>query len=164
MEKNKEGLQRSVRRLILVIMAGLFISGVTAFPIEGELAIAIQWIEKFKADNLFTQWIEVVYHGVRETNEKYPFVSYGTDWLAFAHLVLAVLFVGPLRDPVKNIWVIEFGIIACLSIFPLALIAGSIRGIPFFWQLIDCSFGVFGGILLWVCYRKIKILQTSHGF
>jgi hypothetical protein len=60
--------------------------------------------------------------------------------------------------------VIEFGIIACLAIFPLALIAGSIRGIPFFWQIIDCSFGVFGGIVLWVCYLKIKMLQTSHGF
>ncbi|SCF41963.1 hypothetical protein [Micromonospora mirobrigensis] len=32
---------------------------------------------------------------------------YGTDWLAFAHLVLAVAFWGPLRDPVRNVWVVQ---------------------------------------------------------
>jgi hypothetical protein len=102
-----------------------------------------------------------VYAAVKTTNEKYPYLSYGTDWLAFAHLVIAVVFIGPLKDPVKNIWVIEFGMIACLMVFPLAFIAGPIRGIPFYWQLIDCSFGVFGFILLYSCYKNIKQLETD---
>ena len=59
-------------------------------------------------------------------------------------MVIAVAFIGPLRDPVKNVWVIDFGMIACAAVIPLALICGPIRGIPFWWQLIDCSFGVVG--------------------
>jgi hypothetical protein len=65
-----------------------------------------------------------------------------------------------LRDPVKNIWVVEFGMIACGLIIPWALIFGIVRGIPLFWTLIDMSFGVFGVILLWVIHRDI--LRVSH--
>jgi hypothetical protein len=49
--------------------------------------------------------------------------------------------------------------IACCMIFPLACIAGHVRGIPFFWQMIDCSFGVVGIVPLWICYRKIELLE-----
>jgi hypothetical protein len=92
-------------------------------------------------------------------NERYPFIAYGTDWLGFAHLIIAVAFIGPLRDPVKNIWIIEFGLIACMAIFPFAFIAGAIREIPVFWRLIDCLFGFAGGIVLLFCYRDISKLQ-----
>ena len=68
-------------------------------------------------------------------------------------------FWGPLKNPVKNIWVIEFGMIACLMVIPLALIAGPIRQIPFYWILIDCSFGVFGIIPLYVCRKWIYTLE-----
>lgn len=109
------------------------------------------------------QWLSTVYEAVKATNAAYPHLSYGTDWLAFAHLLLAVLFIGPAKDPVRNIWVIQFGIIACIAIFPLAFIAGSIRHIPFFWQLIDCCFGAIGIIplLLAYCYTKQLIYLQS---
>ena len=81
---------------------------------------------------------------VTEANERYPFLFYGTDWLAFGHLVIAIVFLGPLRDPVRNIWVIEWGMIACVLVIPTAMLCGPIRGIPFWWRLIDCSFGIFG--------------------
>jgi len=100
-----------------------------------------------------------VYNAIKTTNSQFPFVSYGTDWLAFAHIIIAVAFIGPFIDPVKNIWVVIFGMIACVSIIPLALIAGYIREIPFYWQMIDCSFGVFGIIPLWICYRKTHQLE-----
>ena len=29
--------------------------------------------------------------------------------------------------------------IACFALIPLALICGPIRGIPWFWRVIDCS-------------------------
>ena len=111
---------------------------------------------------IFKTWLTVIYEAVKETNNNYPYLAYGTDWLAFAHLVIAVVFIGPLMDPVKNIWVIQFGMIACIMIFPLALIAGPVRHIPFFWQLIDCSFGVFGFIPLYICYRKIKNFEQTQ--
>ncbi len=154
---NEHTLRRRIRALVILFIAGLVLSGLTAFPIETQLAFANRHLDVFP--EAFGKWLAIVYEAVRESNARYPFLSYGTDWLGFAHLVIAVAFIGPLRDPVRNIWVIQFGMIACLMVFPLAFIAGSIRGIPFFWQLIDCSFGVFGFALLWVCYRNISALE-----
>ena len=59
-----------------------------------------------------------------------PFLGYGTDWLAFGHFVIAIVFIGPLRDPVKTVWVVEFGMIACVLVVPFALVMGGVRGIP----------------------------------
>ena len=96
------------------------------------------------------------------TNAKYPFIAYGTDWLAFAHFVIAVAFIGPWRDPVRNVWVVEFGMIACALVVPFALVMGSVREIPFGWRLIDCSFGVFGIVPLWFCRQLIKQLADAN--
>jgi hypothetical protein len=149
---------QKIRVLIVLFMGGLFLSGLTAFPIETQLNIAHDFIQQEQWSNGFTRWLENVYVGVHETNSRYPFISYGTDWLAFAHLVIAVVFIGPLRDPVRNIWVIQFGIIACIAIFPLAL---EIRGIPMFWRLIDCSFGVVGGFLLLRCHKITRRIELT---
>ncbi|TSJ44593.1 hypothetical protein FO440_10590 [Mucilaginibacter corticis] len=150
-------LQRRIRVYIGIVIAGLLLSGITAFPLEGELAILVR---HQPATGFIGIWLSKVYYAVETTNSKYPFLSYGTDWLAFAHIMLAILFIGPLKNPVKNIWVIEFGLIAAVSIFPLAFIAGSIRGIPFFWTMIDCSFGIVTLLLLVPCYADIKRLNT----
>jgi hypothetical protein len=53
--------------------------------------------------------------------------------------------------------------IACVLIIPLALICGPIRGIPFGWQLIDCSFGIVGIVPLWLCRRYINELEAREG-
>jgi hypothetical protein len=149
---------RRIKISIWMMIAGLTISGLTAFPIEAEL----RWLVSFSSDlpEVMNKWLYTVYIAVMKTNQQYPYLSYGTDWLAFAHLMLAILFIGPLKDPVKNSWVIEFGMIACLLIIPLAFIAGHVRHIPIFWRIIDCSFGVFGIIPLMICYKNIKLLKS----
>ena len=159
-------LRNRIGRLILFFIISLVLSGATAFPIEIELEILHENTSGFPIS--FQNWINQVYLAVKCTNDNYPYLSYGTDWLAFAHLVIAVAFIGPLRDPLKNIWVIQFGMISCIMVFPLAFIAGAMRGIPFYWQLIDCSFGVFGFALLYRCYSLIikleKVqLEKNHG-
>ncbi len=159
---SKQQLLRKARRWIALFIIGLVLSGITAFPIETLLSIVVahvNWVPAFTRE-----WILQVYTAVQATNMAYPFLSYGTDWLAFAHVVIAIAFIGPYKDPVKNIWVIQFGMINCVLVIPLALIAGPIRGIPFYWQLIDCSFGVLGLIPLGICYntiRKLEKLQTK---
>lgn len=155
-------LKKRIRVLITLFIVALVFSGVTAFPIEWELRIAHTWIQQCGCSNSVTQWLERTYTGIADTNTRYPFISYGTDWLAFAHLMIAVAFIGPLRDPVRNIWVIEFGMIACVCIFPLAFIAGAARGIPIFWRIVDCSFGIIGGLLLAACYTRIKQLEQMQ--
>jgi hypothetical protein len=143
--------------MLLTFIVLLILSGVTAFPIETEL----RWIgdhSSFLPDYM-QQWLFRIRDSVISTNQNYPQLSYGTDWLAFAHLVIATAFIGPLRDPVRNVWVIHFGIISCLMVFPLALIAGPIRQIPFYWQMIDCSFGLLGLIPLIIVNNYTKRLE-----
>lgn len=147
-------------------MAGLVLSGITAFPLESELRWLLQLLhvpalQPLTRDTHLLPWIERVHHALQATNKAYPFLAYGTDWLAFAHLVLAVAFIGPWMDPVRNKWVVIFGLIACAAVLPLALIAGPIRGIPLPWRMIDCSFGVFGSIPLLLCLRSIRVLEAS---
>lgn len=145
--------------MISFIILGLFVSGVTAFPLESEL----HWISKWfvASDSLIANWLWKVYHALVTANRNAPFLAYGTDWLAFAHIVLAILFVGPFVHPVRNKWVLQFGLIACAGVIPLALIAGHIREIPLFWQLIDCSFGVLGSIPLVMALHWVQQLEKQ---
>jgi hypothetical protein len=148
---------RLIRQLLLAFIVMLFLSGLTAIPIEAELTFLLKI---FSSPTQLHNWLERVLSAYKNVNNDTPFLLYGYDWLAFAHFILAILFIGPYRDPVKNIWVIEFGLIACLLIFPLAFIAGSFRGIPIGWRLIDCSFGLFGFLPLWICYSRTKQLKN----
>lgn len=149
---------RRIRILLLIFITGLAVSGSTAIPLETELKFLAQWIGSETGP---THWFLKVRDALVETNAKYPFMAYGTDWLAFAHFVIAIAFIGPLRDPVRNIWVVEFGMIACVLVVPFALIMGSVRGIPVGWRLIDCSFGVLGIVPLWLCREQIKRLAAG---
>ena len=155
-------LRRRVSILLCFFIVALVLSGVTAFPLQWELDILNSAIGSgtFVEDvwPALAYWISYVHQGLTETYQQYPFIAYGTDWLAFAHLVIAIAFIGPLRDPVRNVWVIVFGMIACGLVIPTALICGPLREIPFYWRLIDCCFGVFGFIPLWFCWRFTREL------
>lgn len=157
------------RAWLIVFVAGLILSGVTAFPLEAETGVLVHLLhaDGSPAPRLLPDlvaWIDQVHAGVVETNDRYPFLAYGTDWLAFAHLVIAVAFWGPLRDPVRNVWVVQFGMISCAAVIPLALIAGPLRGIPVGWRLIDMSFGVVGVVPLLFAYRNIRRLATPPAY
>ena len=153
-----EKTRKQVRQLLLFFMIMLLLSGLTAIPIEWELSIAT----RFLSDTLIGQWLDKVYSAIRTTGNAYPFLFYGYDWLAFAHIILALVFIGPIKDPVRNKWVVEFGIYACLLIIPFALMAGHIRGIPFWWRLIDCSFGIIGLIPLIASHTRIIKLEFQQ--
>ena len=150
-------LKKSVRVWLICFVVLLILSGITAFPLETELAYLNK--NSFLFPESIQQWIFKIYISVKNTNEHYPQLAYGTDWLAFAHIIITVAFFGPLKDPVKNRWVIQFGMISCLMVFPLAFICGPIRSIPLYWQFIDCSFGIFGLIPLYICNKRIKRIE-----
>jgi hypothetical protein len=48
--------------------------------------------------------------------------------------------------------------IACVLVVPFALLVGGLRGIPMFWRLIDCSFGVVGIVPLSLARRYTRRL------
>ncbi|MFD5122700.1 hypothetical protein [Streptomyces sp. NPDC058385] len=160
---DRAALLKGIRAWLILFGVCLVLSGTTAFPLVHELHWTedlLNWLSLGDHLPALTEWIGRVRAGLDEADADYPFLLYGTDWLAFAHLVIAVAFYGPYRDPVRNIWVIEFGMIACAGIIPLALICGPIRGIPLWWSVIDMSFGAFGVIPLYVVRRKIKRLEA----
>jgi hypothetical protein len=154
----EQRLRRRIKFLTCFFIFGLVLSGVTAIPLEWEINFVLKI---FSASHLspdhagsgFVNWLLKVREALHQTNLAFPFVAYGFDWLAFGHVVIALVFIGALRDPVRNIWLFDFGMIACVLVIPWAIIFGDARGIPFGWRLIDSSFGVLGFIPLWFCKR-----------
>lgn len=154
---------RRVRAWLTLFLIGLVLSGLTAFPLVTEVTVLHDTAHAWNVGEhlpAVLAWIDRVHSGLVETGDRYPFLAYGTDWLAFAHLVIAVAFLGPLRDPVRNVWIVQWGMINCVAIVPLALIAGPVRGIPGWWTAIDISFGVFGIVPLLFAYRHIRALAV----
>lgn len=162
----QEALLKRYRLVLGLFIVGLILSGLTAFPLLHELRLMASWlgIENHTAygeHTGLTHWIGFVWHGLEVTHAQFPFIAYGTDWLAFGHLMIALFFIGSWRDPVANAWVLKTGLVACAAIIPLALICGEIRGIPLYWRLIDCSFGVFGSLPLLYCLKLARRLRSD---
>jgi hypothetical protein len=148
-----------------LFIGGLVVSGLTAFPLLHELSLLCRWLgindpSAYETLSGFRAWIAFVFFGLERTYAAFPFIGYGTDWLAFGHLVIALFFIGPFRDPVRNACVLRCGLISCAAVIPLALIFGQMRDIPFVWRLLDCSFGIVGAIPLLYCLQLTK--KLSH--
>jgi hypothetical protein len=153
-EENREIiLRKRLKALTWLFIIGLVLSGATAIPLK--------WESDVLANFSNAEWISRVHTALTRTSAQFPFLFYGTDWLAFGHFVIAIAFVGALRDPVRNRWLYTFGIIACALIVPYAFIFGAIREIPLWWRLVDCSFGVFGFIPVWLCKRWAEELEIA---
>lgn len=162
----KKQLLLKIRLLVLFFIVALIGSGLTAFPLETELEIIcrILGVSTEQPAGSYTGlqgWMAWIYEGVIHTKANYPFLLYGTDWLAFAHIMIAVAFIGLYRQPIRNQWIIYWAMIMCASVIPAAFICGAIRHIPFYWQLIDCSFGIFGFIPLYILHRLVKKLEAT---
>ena len=161
-------LHRRIKTLTWLFIIGLVLSGATAIPLPTELD---QLVELTGAARLvdaptstgapgWALWLTRVQSALHETDQRSPFVFYGADWLAFGHFAIAIAFVGALRDPVRNRWLFTFGMIACALVIPYAFIFGAIRGIPLWWRLVDCSFGVFGIIPVLLCRKWSGQLES----
>ena len=156
---NKRAHERIIRGILLFFMVALAASGLSAIPLRWEVGLLDRW---FGAASFMQQvwpsmagWIGKVNAGVQNGYGQYPFLAYGTDWLAFGHVAIALAFIGALRDPYRNVWVVEFGMMACALVIPWALVFGAVRGIPIFWTLVDMSFGIVGIVPLWYARRLI---------
>jgi hypothetical protein len=147
-------------------IAGLVLSGVTAFPLLWEIELLTELLGLGNASSPaghdgLAGWILTVRFGLEEMYGRHPWIAYGTDWLAFAHLVVALFFIGPLIEPRSSRTNLLAGVAACVGVVPLALIAGEVRGIPLASRLIDCSFGLIGLVLLLYCLRLLKLIEAE---
>lgn len=155
------------RALMVFFIFGLVVSGVTAFPLLLELDLLSRLLGVGSATGPeghtgLVFWILTVKFGLQHTYEQYPWIAYGTDWLAFGHLIIATFFIGPLINPLAGRSTIYTGIFACVAVIPLAMICGEVRGIPFYWRLVDCSFGVIGIVPLLYCLRLIGRIEAER--
>jgi hypothetical protein len=154
------------RLALAVFIAGLVLSGVTAFPLLLELRLLTRMLGLAAVHDPSTsqglaRWLITVREGLEQAHATYPWMAYGTDWLAFAHLVIAFFFIEAWWRPHASGPVLRAGVVACVGVLPLALICGTLRGIPPGWRLIDCSFGIFGVLPLLYCLRLLATLARE---
>jgi hypothetical protein len=142
--------------------AALVVSGLTAIFVRDELRLLSPLFDGGSASHhlwpSLADWLASVRRGVEASYDEYPFLAYGYDWLAFGHFVAAVPFLMAIREPRRHVWVVTFGMIACVAVVPFALIMGEVRGIPLYWRGIDALFGILGVGVLLELRRRLKRL------
>ena len=147
-------------RIWLGLMMGVLVgSAISTIPLQLQIEFVL---DKMPSNNAVYEWLQMIATSLGEAYQNFPFLFYGLDWLLFAHVVIALVFIGPYREPVKNKWVVQWAMLVCVLIIPTALIAGHFREIPFAWRLIDCSFGIIGLLPLWLTIRHIKKLEQLN--
>jgi hypothetical protein len=161
-------MRSRIRACTWFLIVGLAVSGLTAIPIQSEIALgrAVLGDDLSSGGRLpgrVVAWLRTLDDGITTTSREAPFMFYGTDWLAFGHFMIAIMFVGALADPVRNRWLYRVGMIASLLVPLWAAVFGQVRGIPIWWRLIDASFGVVAFIPAWLCYRWTGDLESSEG-
>lgn len=162
-------LLRQVRWWLAVFIGGLLVSGATALPLNWEM----DWLLRLAGTTMggaaggfgqpLADWLQRVHAALAGLQSRHAFIFYGTDWLAFGHFMIALVFVGAWRNPVRNAWLFDFGLLACALVIPYAAGFGHLRGIPWWWRMIDCSFGVGGAIPLWFARRAaLRLAAVSE--
>ena len=146
---------RTARVMAGVFVVGLVISGLTAMPVVAELNTLRAWFGDYGSGPLAI-WIARVQYAVLEVDRDAPFLFYGYDWLAYGHLAIALAFVQAWRDPVRHRWLFDYGLVLCGGVIVWAVACGPVRGIPFGWTLVDCSFGVVGAVPLWIARTAVR--------
>jgi len=152
-------LLKRIRAWTVFFIAALIISGVTAIPLQPEVDFLVRNVGQ---GNVLTDWLVKVQTAIHDVNARWPFLALGTDWLAFGHIVIGLGFIGLLRDPVRNEWLVSWGILACVLVIPWAWGFGAARGIPWGWRLIDSSFGVGGLVPMLLIRRDIAELKRRR--
>jgi len=143
--------------MLAIVAFGLLVSAITVWPAVAELkwAVRVVWGDAEPAGTLHRFVLQVI-EALEAVEADYPFLLYAHDWLAFAHIVLAILFAGAIRDPVRNVWIVQCGLIMCLLVPVLAAICVPIRGLPPVWFWIDAAFAPAAGLPLWIAWRDIR--------
>jgi hypothetical protein len=161
-------MRNRFRCAVAVVILGLLVSGITTFPLLQELNLMAKILvgesgSLVPADHTgFTHWILHVREGLEVSYAKYPFIGYGTDWLGFGHIIIALFFILPFREPVRYRGVLHVGVAACILVIPHAIICGIVREIPFYWSLIDMSFGLLCLLPLFYAISLSKRIEAGE--
>lgn len=145
-----------------IVAFGLFVAGVTVWPAVPELKMAVHLVwEDAAPSGTLHKFVLRAIAGLEAAQRDYPFMLYAHDWLAFAHIVLAILFAGAIRDPIRNVWIVQCGLIMCALVPVLAAICIPLRGIPYIWFFFDFAFAPAAALPLWIALSDIKKAEAS---
>jgi hypothetical protein len=158
-EDRRNRLRRKIKAAIIITIVGLLLNGISAVPLQRELNILLANPDRLPT--FLRDWWIYVNKGMVDTSTHYPFMRYGFDWLAFAHLLIATAFIGPLSDPIKNQWVVRWGMIASALSIVMALGWERMRGIPFWWSCIDALIAIVAFFVLMLCNKWINQLKQT---
>ena len=156
------GLLTRIRLCLALVIAGLLLSGAAAFsPIRetrwilGSLSRTVH----FGVGTPLFEWLIRTRQALIATSVTAPFLAYQTDREGLGRLLLALLFLGPYRDPLRNRWVINFGLLTCAALVGFAFVAGPIRQIPVLWQCVDALFALLCALPLLLCRHYLQLLE-----
>ncbi len=153
---------KRAKLMIGIVVFGLLVSAITIWPAIFELKLAVRMIwGDAEPTSVLHGFVVQAIHGLEAMEANYPFMMYAHDWLAFAHIVLAILFAGAIRDPIRNIWIVQCGLIMCALIPVLAAICIPMRGIPWIWFCFDFAFAPGAALPLWIALRDINRAEAN---
>lgn len=148
---------KRARVMLGIVAFGMLVSGVTVWPAVPGLKLAVRLVwGSAEATGVLHAFVLRAIEGLEHVQSDYPFMLYAHDWLAFAHIMLALLFAGAIKDPVRNIWIVQCGLVMCASIPLLAGICIPIRGLPSCWFWIDFAFAPAAAWPLWIALKDIR--------
>ena len=148
---------KRARLMLAIVAAGLLVSAVTIWPASWELETLVDVVwGPGEATGVIHGFILRAIEGIEYVGAEYPFLFYAGDWLAFALIVLAILFYGARRDPVRNVWIVQCGLIMCALVPVLAAVCVPLRGLPLRWFWVDTAFAPAAGLPLWIALRDIR--------
>lgn len=154
------------RLMLGIVAAGLLASGITCYFLKWEVSTTLDIVWNRTPDRIplmegeYELFVKVE-KGLVDIGRNFPEFFLGTDWLGFAHIVLAILFIGAIRDPVRNVWIVQFGMISAVMVVIAAFIFGHMRGLPPIHYFVDASFGFCAFIPLYLAYRRIKLIDCT---
>ena len=159
---HKRNNVRRAKIMLGVVVFGLLMSGITVWPAVPELKMAVHlvWGDAVPSGTLHDFVLRAII-GLETVQKDYPFMLYAHDWLAFAHIVLAILFAGAIRDPLRNVWIVQCGLVMCALVPVLAGICIPLRGIPYIWFLFDFAFAPAAAGPLWIALRDIRRAEAA---
>jgi hypothetical protein len=148
--------------MLALVAFGLFLSGITIWPALWELQTLVRllWGDAAPTGTLHRFLLQVI-AALHAVQHEHPFLFYTGDWLAFAHIVLALLFAGAIRDPVRNIWIVQCGLIMCALVPLLAAVCIPLRGLPWQWFCVDFAFAPAAAAPLWIALRDIRRAEAT---
>jgi len=159
---------RIIRLMLAIVAVGLTLAGLTTFWLPWEVTKLLDIVFDRSSTSIpfFSseyQLLVQVEKGLQYLQTSFPQFFLGTDYLGFAHIMFALLFIGAMGDPLKNKWVIQFGMIAAVVVIPCAFLFGFVRGLPFIHYLVDASFGIGAVIPFFVAMREMKKVEKLQG-